>query len=208
MAGGSGMYIDAVCYGIDDLPSVDHNLREQLKNQLKNDGIEKMRLLLKNTDPGYYERADLNNPKRILKALEISIMTGKPYSSYLTNKPKQRNFSFLKIGLNIDRQQLYENIDNRVDRMITDGLIEEAKNFYRFRHLNALNTVGYKEIYQFLDKKISLDEAVRLIKRNSRHYAKRQLTWFRRYKDITWFHPNDTDAIIHHIHNLQKVVSE
>ena len=203
MAGGSGMYIDAVCYGIDELPSADHSLREQLKKQLQEEGIEKMRLQLKEADPDYYHRADLNNPKRILKALEISIITGKPYSSLLTNKPKQRNFSFLKIGLNMDRQKLYENIDRRVDWMIANGLVEEAQKYYPYRHLNALNTVGYKEIYRFLDQKTDFEEAVRLIKRNSRHYARRQLTWFRRYNDIEWFHPEDTKAMIRYItHSL------
>ena len=190
------MYIDAVCYGIDDLPSVDHQLREQLKVQLKEEGIEKMREKLKSTDPEYFNRVDLNNPKRILKALEISMMTGKPYSSLLTNKPKERNFSFIKIGLNMEREQLYENIDKRVDKMIADGLVEEAGKFYPFRHLNALNTVGYKEIYAYL------------IKRNTRHYARRQLTWFRRYTDIHWFRPDDTEAIIHFINDSQKIKSE
>ena len=199
MAGGSGLYIDAVCYGIDELPSADHSLREQLKNQLQEEGIEKMRLQLKEADPEYYGRADLNNPKRILKALEISIITGKPYSSLLTNKPKQRDFAFLKIGLNMDRRKLYENIDKRVDWMIANGLVEEARKFYPYRHLNALNTVGYKEIYQFLDQKTDLGEAVRLIKRNTRHYARRQLTWFRRYNDIEWFDPGDTEEMIRFI---------
>ncbi len=196
MVGGSGLYIDAVCRGIDDLPPVDNHLRELLKNQLKEEGFEKLQSQLKALDPEYYSKVDLNNPKRILKALEISIMTGRPYSSFLTNKPKQRNFTCLKIGLNTNREELYENIDRRVDGMIKEGLVEEARRFYPYRHLNALNTVGYKEIYQFIDEKISLEEAIRLIKRNSRHYARRQLTWFRRYPDIVWFRPDEIQEII------------
>lgn len=196
MTGGSGMYINAVCDGIDDLPTIDQELREELINQHKEKGIESLRLQLKMLDPKSYSKIDLKNPKRILKALEVSIQTGRPYSSFLSESKKKRNFNIIKIGLQRDRDELYERINLRVDQMIEDGLIDEAKRFYKDRHLNSLNTVGYKELFEFFDKKITQKKAIELIKRNSRHYAKRQISWFSRDKEIVWFNPDKKEEII------------
>jgi tRNA dimethylallyltransferase len=196
MAGGSGLYVDAVCRGIDDLPAVDPELRKDLAEKYRLFGIAWLRQQLKKLDPEHFEIVDLKNPNRILKALEISIMTGKPYSSFLTRKKKERDFGIIKIGLNRDRKELYELINSRVDEMIKKGLPGEAARLYRFRHLNALNTVGYKELFDRMDGKTSLDKAVELIKRNTRHYAKRQLTWLAKDNNINWFHPGEYNRII------------
>ncbi len=195
MAGGSGMYIDAVCYGIDDLPSVDDEIRHQLQNQYKREGIESLRIMLKKLDPEYYKNVDLKNTKRILKALEVSLATGKPYSSFLTKTEKARPFETIKIGLNIRREVLYERINSRVEQMIEQGLLNEARRLFRFRTLNALNTFGYKEIFRYLEGTVTLDEAIDLIKRNTRKYARRQLTWFRKYNDMKWFDPSEEAEI-------------
>jgi tRNA dimethylallyltransferase len=200
MAGGSGLYVDAVCYGIDDLPASDPQIREFLTRKYKESGISWLRDELKNLDSDHFYTVDLKNPKRILKALEICYITGKPYSSFLTGKKKDRYFKIIKIGLNLDRKELYEIINRRVDDMMSQGLIEEVKHLCGFRHLNALNTVGYKELFEYLDGKISLDRAVELIKRNSRRYAKRQLTWLAKDKNINWFHPGEYGLIYDYIH--------
>ena len=176
MTGGSGLYINAVCEGIDALPRVDPEIRNKLIEQYENEGIQSLRHDLKRLDPEYYEVADLKNPKRLLKALEITVMTGKPYSSFLTRPKKERPFNILKIGLNKDREELYDNINMRVDEMIDNGLLEEAKKLYKHKGLNALNTVGYKELFEYLDDTITFKRAIELIKRNTRRYAKRQLT--------------------------------
>ncbi len=197
LVGGSGLYVDAVCKGIDDIPTIDPEVRKNLVDQYNNEGIESLRRQLKFLDPEYYSKVDLKNHKRILKALEISIMTGQPYSSFLTRQPKVRNFQILKIGLNRERRELYEIIDQRVDSMVRSGLVEEAKNLFAYCKINTLNSVGYKELFEHFEGKHTLEEAIRLIKRNSRRYAKRQLSWFSRDKEITWFHPNDTEEIIH-----------
>lgn len=196
MIGGSGLYINAVCNGIDDLPTVDPDLRNELIKKYENEGIESIRKQLKLLDPEYYEVVDLKNHKRILKALEVAIITGKTYSSFLKHKKKKRSFNVLKIGLSIDREDLYKNINDRVDKMMSNGLLEEAKNLYKYRHLYSLNTVGYKELFDYMDKKITINEAVDLIKRNSRNYARKQLTWLRKEKDIKWFNPGDLNQII------------
>ncbi len=201
MAGGSGLYIDAVCRGIDDLPSVDNELREELTAKYRSHGIIWLRSKLKKLDPEHYRVVDLKNPNRILKALEISLMTGKPYSSFLTGKKTERNFNIVKTGLNLARKELYEIINSRVDAMIEKGLLNEAEGLYPFRHLNALNTVGYKELFDYLDGHTTFDKAVELIKRNSRRYAKRQLTWLSKDKDIQWFHPDDMIKILDVIRN-------
>ena len=197
MAGGSMLYIDALCNGIDDLPSVDKEIRNQLVGQFEQEGIDGLRLQLKKLDPGYYAQVDLKNPKRILHALEICIMTGRPYSSFRTNKTKKRPFSIIKIALNCDRELLYSRINQRVDNMIADGLIEEAKSVCQFKSLNSLNTVGYKELFAYFDNKISKEEAIELIKKNTRNYARKQLSWFRRDQNITWFDIAQADEIIH-----------
>ncbi len=196
MTGGSMLYIDAVCNGIDDIPDVDKEIRNELIERHKKNGIEELRLELKNIDPEYYSKADLKNHKRILHALEIYYSSGKKYSSLLTNPKKKRNFNIIKIGLNTDRQKLHERINKRVDIMIANGLMEEAKSVFGHKKLNSLNTVGYKELFQYFDGAISLDEAIELIKRNSRRYARRQITWFRKDKEINWFEPDDKKNII------------
>ena len=196
MAGGSGMYIDAVCHGIDDIPTVDPAVRQEMKELYAREGIEGLRLLLKKVDPAYYEKADLRNPKRLLKALEISMQTGRPYSSFLTQTRKQRPFRILKAGLDLPREELYERINRRVLKMVEEGLVKEAQTLLPHRHLNALNTVGYKEIFDYLEGKLSLNEAIERIQANTRKYARKQLTWFRRDPKIRWFRPEETEKII------------
>ena len=203
MVGGSGMYIDAVCGGIDDMPDIDAELRTLLAEKYKTEGIESLRIELKRLDPEYYKKVDLKNYKRILRALEICYQTGKTYTSFHTNTQKQRDFKIVKIGLFMNREKLYERINLRVDLMIKNGLIAEAEKYFPYRELNALNTVGYKELFEYFDKKIPLDEAIRLIKRNTRHYAKRQISWFKRYDNINWFentHKVFYDILTHIIH--------
>jgi len=201
LVGGSMLYIDAVCNGIDDFPTPDPELRKSLENQLETEGIESLRAQLKLLDPEYYNRVDLKNSQRILKAIEVCLQTGKPYSSFRTNPQKKRPFKTIKIGLNLPREILYERINTRVDQMIDEGLVEEAKSLYPHRHHNALKTVGYREIFDYIDGKISLEKAIELIKRNSRHYAKRQFTWWARDKEIEWFSP---DEII----DIKKYISD
>lgn len=205
MTGGSGLYINAVCDGIDALPRVEPEIRSNLIKKYNEEGIESLRYSLKKLDPASYEKIDLKNPKRILKALEITIQTGKPYSSFLTRKSKKRAFNIHKIGLARDRNELYERINRRVDKMIEQGLLEEVKKLHPYKHLNPLNTVGYKELFEFLEEKISFEEAIRLIKRNTRRYAKRQITWFSRDPEIKWFHPEQKEAIKSYIQN--KILS-
>lgn len=202
LTGGSGLYIDSLCNGIDDLPRIDQDVRKKWQHKYREKGLEYLQQELLRMDPIHYEKVDLNNPKRVLKALEVCQITGKPYSSFLTQPKKERNFAILKIGLNMDRELLYERINQRVDKMMEDGLLEEAKNLLLFRHLNALNTVGYKELFDFFDGKTSLEKAVELIKRNSRHYAKRQMTWFSRDKEIQWFSAGEKDKILNLIHSV------
>lgn len=199
MTGGSGLYIDAVVKGIDDLPAIDKDIRNKFLNLLEDKGLTHLQKMVKEIDPDYYQSADINNSKRLLKALEIQEMTGKPYSTFRTNAVKKRSFNIVQIGLQMDRELLYERINKRVDIMLADGLIEEAKTFYPFKDLNALNTVGYKELYGHFDGLYDLDEAIRLIKRNSRRYAKRQITWFKRDTSIKWFHPSQEDEILQSI---------
>ena len=199
LGGGSGLYINAVCHGIDALPKVDPDVRKNLLDQYEQEGLEGMRQRLKMLDSKSYEQIDLMNPKRILKALEITLTTGKPYSSFLTRQKKQRPFRILKIGLNRQREELYRRINQRVDQMLEEGLLDEARRLYPYKHLNALNTVGYKELFSYFDGDISFPEAIRLIKRNSRRYAKRQLTWFSKDPGIQWFHPQQAQEIMNFI---------
>lgn len=200
VSGGSGLYIHALITGIDDVPKVDPEIRKMLLERLYDEGLESLRFELKKLDPVAWASIDLKNPARILKALEISHTTGKPYSSFLTRKTKQREFSTLKIGLNLERSLLYAGIDKRVDDMMKDGLLDEVRSSLSYRNLNALKTVGYKELFDYLDGRISLEMAVQLIKRNSRRYARRQLTWFNRDKEINWFSPDQFEEIMDHIH--------
>jgi len=199
MTGGSGMYINAVCDGIDELPTIDQKLREDLIKKHEKEGIESLRMQLKMLDPVSYDKIDLKNPKRILKALEVSLQTGKPYSTFLTESKKKREFKIIKVGLQREREELYERINLRVDQMVEEGLIDEAKRYYKDRKLNSLNTVGYKELFNYFDGSITKEKAIELIKRNSRHYAKRQISWFSRDKDIVWFHPEKKESIVEFI---------
>lgn len=196
MAGGSMMYIDAVCKGIDEMPTIDDDVRASVKEMFERDGIEVLRLLLKKLDPEWYTQVDLKNAKRIMHALEVCLMTGKPYSSFLTRSVKERVFSIVKIGLNREREELFDRINRRVDLMVEAGMEEEARSLYPLRHLNALNTVGYKEWFDYFDGKFDREEAIRLIKRNTRRYAKKQLTWYRNDPDIRWFHPSRKEEIL------------
>ena len=196
MTGGSMMYIDALCKGIDDLPEVDDELRKSLMERMETEGIESLRNELRYHDPVYYNEVDLRNPKRILHALEICLMTGKPYSSFRINQPKKRPFNIIKLGLNLDREVLYNRINQRVDVMFGEGLEKEALSLYPFRHLNSLNTVGYRELFDYFDGKMTIEEAKEKIKANSRKYARKQLTWFRRDSEIVWFTPDMKNEII------------
>ncbi len=196
MSGGSGMYIDSVCHGIDDIPTVDPSVRARLNREFHSEGLKAIQARLLKSDPEYYKKVDLNNPKRLLKALEITEMTGKPYSSYLTGKAKQREFGVIRLGLDLPRDELHDRINRRVDSMIAGGLLDEAWGLYPYRQLNALKTVGYKEIFDYFDNTCSLDEAVELIKGHTRQYARRQLTWFRKDRQTNWFAPEEIHAML------------
>ena len=197
--GGSGLYIKALCEGMDDLPEVEPALRSELAERLKSEGLEALAEELRKLDPAFYDVVDRKNPARVLRALEVCISTGKPYSSLRTGEKRQRSFGIVKIGVNMERALLYERIDRRVDIMVEAGLEDEARAVYPLRHLNSLQTVGYREMFDYFDGTISRDEAIELIKRNSRRYAKRQLTWFGRDEEIEWFLPTETEKIIEYI---------
>lgn len=202
MSGGSMMYVDAVCKGIDDIPSVDDNIRKTLQERFDKEGLSGISKELALLDPDYYAIVDKNNHKRIIHALEICLSTGKPYSSFRKNTTKERPFRIIKIGLNMDRQRLYERIDLRVEQMIHDGLIQEALNVYEYKNLNALNTVGYKETFEYLDGLCTLDNAIFRIKSNTHKYCRKQLTWFRRDPNIHWFSPDNIEEIINYINTF------
>ena len=195
LVGGSMMYIDAVCKGMDEIPTVDIKTREFWKKQYTENGLEYIQNELKKFDPVYFNQVDVLNHKRILHALEICTITGNPYSNLRTGKKKKRNFNILKIGLNRPRPELYERINTRVDEMMLDGLLNEAKQFYPDRKLNTLNTVGYKEIFEYMDGNWTYEFAVNMIKQDTRRYAKRQLTWFNKDVEINWFHPSQEQEI-------------
>lgn len=197
--GGSGLYVRALCEGMDELPPVDEALRRKLNNRLANEGLESLADELKVLDPEYYEIVDRNNPARVIRALEVCHQTGHPYSQQRTGTPQKRNFKIVKIGIDLPREELYDRINRRVDQMIVDGLEAEARSVYPLRHLNSLQTVGYREFFDYFEERITLAETVELIKRNSRRYAKRQLTWFRRDPEIHWFRADETDKIINYI---------
>jgi tRNA dimethylallyltransferase len=202
LTGGSTLYVDAVCNSIDDIPDVDPEVREKYTRMASEEGIGSLRAALKLLDPVHYSTVDLRNPKRIIRALEICETTGRPFSSFLTGQKKERDFAIIKVGLERPRQELYKRIDSRVDGMIDDGLEQEARSLFELRHLNALNTVGYSEFFQYFEKKILSDECVRLIKRNSRRYAKRQISWWNRDKEIKWFHPDNKAELIEYLENV------
>ena len=199
LSGGSMLYIDTLCNGIDDIPTVDPELREQLVCRLETEGIDRLRDELRLLDPVYYNEVDLKNAKRILHALEICLMSGKPYSSLRTKTKKERPFRIVKIGLTRDREELYDRINRRVDQMIADGLLDEARKVYPLKGLNSLNTVGYKELFNYFDGTWTLDFAIEKIKQNSRIYSRKQTTWFKRDSEIKWFHPDSETEVIDYL---------
>ncbi len=200
LSGGSMMYIDAVCNGIDDIPTIDDKTRNLMKRRLKEEGLESLCNELKALDPDYYKIVDKQNPRRVVHALEICIMTGNTYSSYRRSEKKIRPFNIVKIGLNRSREELYQRINQRVDEMMEEGLLDEAQHLYNKREMNALNTVGYKELFNYIEGKWSLEEAVERIKGNTRRYARKQLTWFKKDENIHWFHPDQKEEIIRFIY--------
>ncbi|MBQ0073885.1 MAG: tRNA (adenosine(37)-N6)-dimethylallyltransferase MiaA [Prevotella sp.] len=217
LSGGSMMYIDAVCNGIDEIPTVDEKTREWMKQRLADEGLTALVDELKRMDPKHWEEVDKNNPRRVVHALEICHMTGKPYSSFRTGEKKKRPFNIIKIGLTRDKvlkvkrgqviadhSELYERINDRVLQMVEQGLLDEAKSVQSKRGESALNTIGYKEIFKYLDGDIPFEEAVRQIQSNSREYARKQLTWYKRDREMAWFHPNQTDEIIAYIEKNLK----
>lgn len=204
VTGGSMMYIDALCKGIDEVPTIDDALRKELYDRFEKEGLEPIRSQLKILDPVFYDQVDLKNYKRVIHALEVCLMSGKPYSSFRTNTVKQRPFEIIKIGLMRDREELYQRINIRVDEMMKDGLLAEAEKFYPLRMNNSLNTVGYKELFKYLDGEWTLDFAVEKIKQNSRIYSRKQMTWFKRDTDITWINLSDTSQDI----ALQKIIEK
>ena len=199
LTGGSMMYIDAVCNGIDDIPTVDDATREALKARLSSEGLEPLVEELRRLDPEYYEIVDKQNPRRVVHGLEICLMTGKTYTSFRKREKKERPFRIVKIGLNRDREELYNRINQRVDQMMTDGLLDEAQRLYPMRHMNALNTVGYKEMFAYIEGTWTLEEAVERIKGNTRRYARKQLTWYKKDEQIRWFHPDEIEQIYSYI---------
>lgn len=206
VTGGSMMYIDALCNGIDDIPTVTSDIREQLLQRYQDEGLENMAAELRLLDPDYYMQADIRNPKRVIHALEICYMTGRPYSAFRTGRDRERPFRIIKVGLNRPREELYQRINSRVDIMVGNGLIEEAQRVYPKKGLNSLNTVGYKELFAWMDGATTpqggpwtLEFALDKIRQNSRIYSRKQMTWFKRDEKITWFHPDQQDEIINHI---------
>ncbi len=200
LSGGSMMYIDAVCNGIDDIPTILPEIREQMMQRLETEGLEQMCKLLRELDPEHWEIVDRNNPRRVIHALEICIQTGKTYTSFRTNTIKERPFNIIKIGLNRDRDELYSRINQRVLDMIEEGMIEEAQKVYPKRSLNSLNTVGYKELFEYLDGLTTLDEAIFKIQSNTRKYARKQLTWYKKDVAFQWFNPDNIEEILNYIH--------
>jgi tRNA dimethylallyltransferase len=199
MTGGSMMYVDAVCKGIDDIPTVTQEIRNEIYAQYEKEGLSPILEELKRLDPVHYEEVDQMNYKRVIHAVEICRMTGKTYTSFRTSSIKERPFKIIKIGLTREREELCERINQRVDAMMKDGMMEEAKRVYQYRHLNSLNTVGYKELFNYISGEWPIDFAIEKIKRNTRVYARKQMTWFKRDKDIVWFHPDKEKDIIEYI---------
>lgn len=208
LSGGSMMYIDAVCKGIDDIPTIRPEIREEMMRRLEIEGLEEMCNLLRNLDPEHWEIVDRKNPRRVLHALEICIQTGKTYTSFRSNTTKERPFNIIKIGLNRDRNELYDRINQRVLNMIEEGMIEEALRVYPKRTLNSLNTVGYKEMFEYLDGLTTLDEAIFKIQSNTRKYARKQLTWYKKDDDLQWFNPDNVEEILKYISTIVSYTSK
>lgn len=208
LSGGSMMYIDAVCKGIDDIPTIRPEIREEMMRRLEIEGLEEMCNLLRNLDPEHWEIVDRKNPRRVLHALEICIQTGKTYTSFRSNTTKERPFNIIKIGLNRDRNELYDRINQRVLNMIDEGMIKEALRVYPKRTLNSLNTVGYKEMFEYLDGLATLDEAIFKIQSNTRKYARKQLTWYKKDDDFQWFNPDNVEEILKYISTIVSYTSK
>jgi tRNA dimethylallyltransferase len=202
MSGGSMMYIDALCNGIDEIPAIPQDIRNELYQLYEREGLEPILEELKEADPEHYNKVDRQNYKRVIHAVEVCRTAGKPYSTLRTNTPKQRPFNIVKIGLIREREELYTRINKRVDEMIHAGLQEEARRVYAFKSFNSLNTVGFKELFSYFDGDITLDIAIEKIKRNTRLYARKQMTWFRRDTGITWLKPDDVTGVLHHIQTI------
>ena len=202
LSGGSMMYIDAVCKGIDDIPTIRPEVRQEMMQLLESEGLEKMCELLHEWDPEHWAVVDRNNPRRVIHALEICKQTGRTYTSFRSNTIKERPFNIIKIGLNRDRETLYQRINQRVLQMIDDGMIEEAQRVYPKRTLNSLNTVGYKELFEYLDGLTTLDEAIFKIQSNTRRYARKQLTWYKRDAEMTWFSPDNIEEILNYLYTI------
>ena len=199
LTGGSMMYIDAVCKGIDDIPTIDAETRQHLLARYEQEGLERLVDELKLLDPDYHAIVDRKNPKRVIHALEVCYMTGRPYTSFRTQTLKERPFRLIKVGLKREREELYARINARVTQMLEEGLEEEARRVYPFRRLNSLNTVGYKEMFRYIEGEWSLDHALDKIRQNSRIYSRKQMTWFKRDEGIAWFHPDRTAEIMDYI---------
>lgn len=199
LVGGSGLYVNAICNGLDKFPAIDKSIREQLNIELVENGLEALALKLNEVDPDYALTVDLKNPQRVIRALEVCISTGQPFSAFRKSQKTERPFEIISLGLELERSDLYQRIDERMDQMIIDGLFAEAEQFIENQHINALQTVGYKEIFGFFNGQYDKEETIRLLKRNSRRYAKRQLTWFKKDPSTIWFHPDDSDRIISYI---------
>lgn len=208
LSGGSMMYIDAVCKGIDDIPTILPEIREEMMRRLELEGLEEMCNLLRKLDPEHWEIVDRKNPRRVLHALEICIQTGKTYTSFRSNTTKERPFNIIKIGLNRDRNELYDRINQRVLNMIDEGMIKEALRVYPKRTLNSLNTVGYKEMFEYLDGLTTLDEAIFKIQSNTRKYARKQLTWYKKDDDLQWFNPDNVEEILKYISTIVSYTSK
>ena len=208
LSGGSMMYIDAVCKGIDDIPTIRPEIREEMMQRLELEGLEEMCNLLRKLDPEHWEIVDRKNPRRVLHALEICIQTGKTYTSFRSNTTKERPFNIIKIGLNRDRNELYDRINQRVLNMIDEGMIKEALSVYPKRTLNSLNTVGYKEMFEYLDGLTTLDEAIFKIQSNTRKYARKQLTWYKKNDDLQWFNPDNVEEILKYISTIVSYTSK
>jgi tRNA dimethylallyltransferase len=202
VCGGSGMYVNALCYGLDNLPEKNETIRKKLEKLYSEKGIEYLQKLLKKLDPEYYSKVDLQNPHRLMRAIEVCESTGAPYSQMRSGEKKQRDFQIIKIAIEWPREKLYERINERVDLMFKQGLVEEAKKLYPYKNNNALQTFGYKELFDYFENKYSLEEAKEAIKQNTRRYAKRQLTWFRKDQEIKWFKPEELDKIIPYLQQL------
>lgn len=204
LSGGSMMYIDAVCKGIDDIPTIDAETREMMRERYEREGLEPLAEELRLLDPDYYAECDIRNPKRVVHALEICYMTGRTYTSFRVRRKAHRPFRIIKVGLQREREELYARINRRVDSMMQDGWLDEARRVLPFRHCNSLNTVGYKELFKYLDGEWELDFALEKIRRNTRVYSRKQMTWFRRDEEVRWFHPEDANGILNYLQAVLK----